>query len=48
MALGSAREMLVCLELAEAFGSVRPISEAELQVYNRIIGTLVRLVERGS
>jgi hypothetical protein len=34
--------------LAEAFGYVRPISEPELEVYNRIIGTLVRLVERAS
>ena len=48
VALGSAREMLACLELAEAFGYMRPISAAELEVYNRIIGTLVRLVERAS
>ena len=46
VALGSAREMLACLELAEAFGYIQPIGAAERGVFDRIIGTLVRLVER--
>lgn len=48
VALGSAREMLACLELAEAFGYVRPLSAAERALYHRIVGTLVRLVERAA
>ncbi len=48
VALGSAREMLACLELAAAFGYVRPLSSGELALYGRIIGTLVRLVERAA
>src|SRR5262245_41080847 len=46
VALGSAREMLSCLEVAEAFGYVPPITPALRTDFNRIIGTLVRLVER--
>ena len=42
-ACGSAREALACWETAEAFGWVPPL-EPELQaLFNRIIGTLVRL-----
>ena len=45
-ALGSARETLAALEVAEAFGYV-PAIDAELRTdFDRIIGTLVRLVER--
>lgn len=46
VALGSAREMLACLELAEAFGYTAPIDQDLRAAFNRIIGTLVRLVER--
>ena len=46
VALGSAREMLACLELAEAFGYISPLGESERAEFNRIVGTLVRLVER--
>jgi four helix bundle protein len=48
VALGSAREMLACLELAEAFGYIRPLGAAPYAEFNRIVGTLVRLVERSS
>ena len=40
--------MLACLELAEAFGYIQPIGVAERGVFDRIIGALVRLVERSS
>lgn len=46
VALGSAREALACLELAEAFGYIAPIDERTVNEFNRVIGTLVRLVER--
>ncbi len=46
VALGSAREMWACLELAEAFGYTAPLDREMRAVFNRIIGTLVRLVER--
>lgn len=46
VALGSAREMLACLELAEAFGYTAPIDESMRATFNQLIGTLVRLVER--
>jgi four helix bundle protein len=42
-ALGSARETLACLQTAEAFGYVEPISSGMLEIMNRIIGTLVRV-----
>src|SRR5262245_21708636 len=48
VALGSAREMLSCLEVAEAFGYVRSIEPALRSDFDRIIGTLVRLVERAA
>ena len=44
-ALGSMRESLSCLEVAQAFGYVRTLDESLLAQVNRIIGTLVRLVE---
>jgi four helix bundle protein len=46
VALGSAREMLACLELAEAFGYVGLVDAGMRAQFDRIIGTLVRLVER--
>lgn len=46
VALGSAREMLACLELAEAFGYTAPLAREMRATFDRIIGTLVRLVER--
>ena len=44
-ALGSMRESWSCLEVAQAFGYVRAIDAGMLAQVNRIIGTLVRLVE---
>jgi four helix bundle protein len=42
-AAGSAREVLACLETAEALGWT-PAPDAELKaLFNRVIGTLVRL-----
>ncbi len=46
VALGSSREMLSCLEVAEAFGYIARIDPGLRGNFNRIIGTLVRLVER--
>lgn len=46
IALGSAREMLSCLELAEAFGYIGPVDDVQRALLNRIVGTLVRIVER--
>jgi four helix bundle protein len=44
-ACASAREALSCWETAQAFGWVGPL-EPELEaLFNRVIGTLVRLVE---
>lgn len=43
-ALGSARETLSCLEVAQALGYVAVLDEAVVAQLNRIIGTLVRLV----
>jgi four helix bundle protein len=42
-ALGSARETLACLRVAEAFGYVEPVSNAVVHPLDRIIGTLVRV-----
>lgn len=44
-ALGSARETLACLEVAEAFGYVADDARL-IRELNRIVGTLVRLVAR--
>jgi four helix bundle protein len=42
-AAGSAREVLACLETAEALG-FRPAPDMELRaLFNRVIGTLVKL-----
>jgi hypothetical protein len=43
-ALGSAREALSCLEVARALGYLGSVDEALEGQFNRIIGTLVRLV----
>jgi four helix bundle protein len=42
-ALGSARETLACLQTAEAFGYLEPVSSKLLEGMNRIIGTLVKV-----
>ncbi len=44
-ALGSMRESQSCLEVAKAFGYVRELDCSFMAAVNRIIGTLVRLVE---
>jgi len=46
IALGSAREVLACFEVAEAFGHMKPLEAAARADLDRVIGTLVRLVER--
>jgi four helix bundle protein len=42
-AAASAREVLACLETAEALGWVQPLAPELLGLFNRAIGTLVRL-----
>ena len=42
-ALGSARETLSCLRVAEAFGYVETLPEGLLAPINRVVGTLVRV-----
>jgi four helix bundle protein len=42
-ALGSARETLACLRVAEAFGYVDAMPAAVTQRMNRVVGTLVRV-----
>ena len=42
-ALGSARETLACLQTAEAFGYMEPVSNTVIRRMDRIIGTLVRV-----
>ena len=46
IALGSAREVLACFEVAEAFGHRKPLEKASRADLHRVVGTLVRLVER--
>lgn len=43
-ALGSARETLACLEVAEAWGYVAGLDAGLLAQLRRVVGTLVRLV----
>ena len=43
-ALGSAREVLSCLEVAHAMGYVAAPETKHVQTLNQIIGTLVKLV----
>ena len=45
-AAASAREALACWETAQAFGWVGPLEPELLGLFNRVIGTLIRLVER--
>ncbi|MBC8071290.1 MAG: four helix bundle protein [Deltaproteobacteria bacterium] len=45
-ALGSARETMACLEVAVAMGYLDSADAAVLDRLSRIIGTLVRLVQR--
>jgi four helix bundle protein len=42
-ALGSARETLACLRVAEASGYVDTMPDALLSKMNRVVGTLVRI-----
>jgi four helix bundle protein len=42
-ALGSARETLACLRVAEAFGYVDAVPAAVTDRMNRVVGTLVRV-----
>jgi four helix bundle protein len=42
-ALGSARETLACLRVAEAFGYVEAMPETVTRRMNRVVGTLVRV-----
>jgi four helix bundle protein len=44
-AAASAREALACLETAEALGWVQPLEPALGALFQRVIGTLVRLIE---
>jgi four helix bundle protein len=43
-ALGPVREVLACLEVAEALGYLRALDVRMRERLNRIVGTLVRLV----
>jgi four helix bundle protein len=43
-ALGSAREVLSCLEVAQALGYVAAPETSHVEMLNQIIGTLVKLV----
>ena len=43
---GSAREALACFEVAEAWGYMPPLDEQRKDCFQRVIGTLVRLVGR--
>ena len=45
-ALGSARETMACLEVAVAMGYLEQADSACLDKLERIVGTLVRLVQR--
>jgi four helix bundle protein len=42
-ALGSARETLACLRVAEAFGYVETLPETLVDTMDRVVGTLVRV-----
>ena len=42
-ALGSAREVLACLETAQAFGWLGSLDSRVNELFRRVIGTLVRL-----
>ena len=42
-ALGSAREAMACLHVAERFGYVEAVPASLLALMNRVVGTLVRV-----
>ena len=42
-ALGSARETISCLRVAEALGYLEPMPEGLITLLNRVVGTLVRV-----
>jgi len=42
-ALGSARETIACLHVAERFGYIPPMPQGLVALMNRVIGTLVRV-----
>jgi len=44
-AAASAREVLACLETAEAMGFTGPVEPELGALFHRVIGTLVRLIE---
>ena len=44
-AAASARETLACLETAEAMGFIGPVESELAALFDRVIGTLVRLFE---
>lgn len=44
-AAASAREALACWETAQALGWIGPLEPELVGLFNRVIGTLVRLVE---
>ena len=44
-AAASAREALACLETAEALGWIKPLEPELGALFQRVIGTLVRLIE---
>jgi four helix bundle protein len=46
-AAASAREVLACLETAEALGIAGPIEPELVALFNRVLGTLVSLARRG-
>ena len=45
-AAASAREVLACCETAQALGFTGPLEPELVALFNRVIGTLVRLTER--
>ena len=45
LAAASARETLACLETAEAMGFIGPMDPELCALFDRVIGTLVRLIE---
>ena len=44
-AVASARETLACLETAEALGFLSPIDPEVAALFDRVIGTLMRLIQ---
>ena len=44
-ALGSAREVKACVDVAQVLGYIEPLDEAVLDRFDHIIGTLVRLTK---